>query len=161
VNQFQIKMAASKFCPGEQAKELLGFLESSNLHYAAQVTPFSLYITVRKKFRKTFNFVTPDLTPSQPSENSIPNEALQTLKRDHEMELKQKGLEYHKLKVAKELLAEKVEKIEDCKLDLCTGLDERSLECHELKNINTMLQDKIQKADNELKAAREDKETQN
>ena len=106
-------MAASKFCPGKQAKELLGFLESSNLRYAAHMTPFSLYITVRKKFRKASNFVFPDPTSSQPSHTSSPNEALKSLTRDHEMELEQKAIEYHDLKVSKELLEVKLEKVQD------------------------------------------------
>ena len=76
-------MAASNFSPEEKFKELMAFLQSSNLHYAAQVTPFSLYITDRKKFGKASNFVIPDLASSQPSEISIPNEELISLKKDH------------------------------------------------------------------------------
>ena len=51
--------------PEDHARDLLMNLNSSNLHYSAQVTPFSIYITVRKKFRKTSNFVIPDQSSHQ------------------------------------------------------------------------------------------------
>ena len=44
----QKKQPEARVTPEDQARELMKFLESSNLHYAAQVTPFSMYITVRK-----------------------------------------------------------------------------------------------------------------
>ena len=69
----------------------------------AQVTPFSLSITVWKIFRETSNFVIPDQT-------SMPSETLDALNRDLENEITQKDLEYKELKVAKEILQERLEK---------------------------------------------------
>ena len=160
-NKFQIKMATSTFSPEEQAKELMVFLQSSNLHYAAQVTPFSLYITVRKKFRKHSNFVVSDPNSSQAPKINLPNEPRETLQKDHENVLKQKACDCHELKVAKELLEERLERSEAFKLDLETELDEKSLECHELKVTNDILQDKLQKAESEFTTVQENKDMLN
>ena len=99
-----------------------------------------LYITVRKKFRKTSNFVIPDQTSHQLSNSSLPSETLDALKRDFENELKQKALEYSELKVAKELLEEKLKKVKESNDDLIIELEEKS---HELKITNEMLQEKL------------------
>ena len=121
-------------------------LHSSNLHYSAQVTPFSIYITVRKKFRKTSKFVIPAQTSPQPSESSLSSEELLSLNRELENKLKQKALAYDQLKVAKEFLEkvlekaeEKGEKAEDCKVNLEEELEEKYLESHELKITNNNL----------------------
>ena len=135
------------------------FLQSSNLHYAAQVTPFSLYITVRKKFRKASTFAIPDLAFSQSSEISIPNEELISLKKDHKKELKEKAQEFHNLKVSKELLEEKLCKLEDSKLDLYTELEDKLLEFHELKVNNDILQEKLQKTEAKFDATKIDNTT--
>jgi hypothetical protein len=156
--QFQIKMATSTFSPEEQAKELMVFLQSSNLHYAAQVTPFSLYITVRKKFRKYSNVVVSDQTSSQLPQINLPIEPLESLQKDHENVLKQKARDFDELKVAKELVEEKLERLEAFKLDLETELDQKSLECHELKVTNNMLRDKLQKAGIEFTSVQENKD---
>ena len=152
-------MAGSNFSPEVKSKELMVFLQSSNLHYAAQVTPFSLYITVRKKFRKASTFAIPDLASSQSSEISIPNEELISLKKDHKKELKEKAQEFHNLKVSKELLEEKLCKLEDSKLDLYTELEDKLLECHELKVNNDILQEKLQKTEADFDATKIDNKT--
>ena len=118
------------------------YLNSSNLHYSAKVTPFSLYITVRKKFRETSLVLIPPQTSPQPSQISLPSEKLYSLKKDFENELKQKALECNELKVAKELIENKLEILEDANLDLKTELEEKTLESHELKVTNEMLQKK-------------------
>ena len=152
---------AVHFSPEEQSQELMEILQSSNLHYAAQVTPFSIYITVRKKFRKASNFVTSNLIPKQPSHVNILNENLESLQRDHEDKLKQKEFEYSKLKVANDLLEEKLVKEEVTKLELETELEEKSLECHEIKVTNNILQERIEKVELESIADHEDKERLN
>jgi hypothetical protein len=152
-------MVVSNLSPEEQARDLLMYLNSSNLHYSAQVTPFSLYITVRKKFRKTSNFV----IPVQASEPSMPSVTLDALKRDLENELKQSNLEFKELKVAKELLEERLEKVNDSNDDLKTELDDKTSESHELKVTNEMLQAKLQKTEadftNYCRTVQEDKDT--
>ena len=149
-------MVVSELSPEEQAKNLLMVLHSSNLHYSAQVTPFSIYITVRKKFRKTSKFVIPAQTSPQPSESSLSSEELLSLNRELENKLKQKALAYDQLKVAKEFLEkelekaeEKGEKAEDCKVNLEEELEEKYLESHELKMSNDILQEKLKKAEAE------------
>ena len=62
------------------------------------------------------------------------------LKKDHEKELQEKDQEFINFKVAKELLEEKLYKLENSKLDLYTELEDKLLECHELKVNNDILQ---------------------
>ena len=47
-------MAATFESPEGHCRELIRTLQSTNLHYFVQETPFSLYVTVRKKFVKNF-----------------------------------------------------------------------------------------------------------
>ena len=83
------------------------------------------------------------------------------MQKDHENVLKQKARDCHELKVAKELLEERLERSEAFKLDLETELDEKSLECHELKVTNDILQDKLQKAESEFTTVQENKDMLN
>ena len=75
------------------------------------------------------------------------SETLNALKREFENELKQKSLEYTELKVAKELLEEKFEKVKESNDDLKIELEEKYVESHELKITNEMLQGKLQKTE--------------
>jgi cell division protein FtsI/penicillin-binding protein 2 len=140
-------MAVNNMTPEDHARDLLMNLNSSNLHYSAQVTPFSIYITVRKKFRKTSNFVIPDQSSHQLSNSSMHSETLDALKREFENGLKQKALEYSELKVAKEVLEEEFERVKESNDDLKSELEERYVESHELKITNEMLQGKLQKTE--------------
>jgi hypothetical protein len=122
-------MAVTNFSPEEKARDLLMHLNSSDLHYSAQVFPFSLYISVRKKL-KTSNIVIQDQTSHQLSYINMPSETLYALKSDFENELKQKALEYNELKVEKELLEEKLENMKDSIDDIKTEIAEKSLQSH-------------------------------
>ena len=90
-------MAIKNISPEEQASELMKLLHSSNLHYAAQVTPFSVYLTVRKKFRNTSYSVIQDQASQEPSNINISKETEQSWKRELENKLKQKTLECYEL----------------------------------------------------------------
>ena len=99
----------------------------------------------------------------------MPSDDLNSLNRDLENELKQKASKCNQLKIAKELLEEKLEKAEekcrkaeDSKLNIETELEEKYLECHELKISNEKLQEKLKKAAAEStecsRTVKEDKE---
>jgi hypothetical protein len=79
----------TQISPEDQARDLMKFLQNSNLHFTAQVTPFSLYITVRKKFRNNSNLVIQDQSPQEPPNISIPQKKVQTCKSEFENQLNQ------------------------------------------------------------------------
>ena len=128
-------MAVSKVYPEEQASELMKFLHSSNLHYTAQVTPFSMYITIRKKFRDTSHLVIPDQA---------------SLEQELDNQLKQKALKCHELETSRILLEDKLKKATDDQNNLQAELEEKYLESHELKATNNILHEKLQKAEAKL-----------
>jgi hypothetical protein len=126
-------MVTTKISPEEQTSEVMKFLHSSNLHYSAQVTPFSVYITVRKKFRDTSLLVIPDQASQESSKISISKEAIQSWKTELNNQLKQKALECHELEVSRNLLRDTFEKATDHGNNIEAELEEKSLESHELK----------------------------
>jgi hypothetical protein len=138
-------MVVNKFSPVDQARELMKFLQSSNLHFTAQVTPFSMYITVRKKFRNTSHCVIQEQV--EPSKISIPKETIESWKSELENNLKQKDSECHELERSLNLLKDKLEKAADVRNDLEAELEEKCVESHELKSTNSILQEKLQTAE--------------
>ena len=140
-------MVVSNLSSEGKASDLLMHLNSSNLHYSAQVTPFSLTLQSQRTLGKISNFVIPDQTSQQPSNSSMPSETLNAMKRDFDNELKQTALEYNEIKVEKELPEEKLENVKDSNDDLKTKLEEKSLESHEIKITNKLLLRKLQKTE--------------
>ena len=57
-------MVIKNYSPEDYCRKLMGEIQSSNLNYLTQETPYSLYITVRKKFTK-------DAQPYTPAKSSI------------------------------------------------------------------------------------------
>ena len=72
-------MVANQFAPEVQARQLMMDLHSSNLHYVVKETPYSLYLTVRKRFRKGSQTTVPDSTSLKVSAKIISTEALEFL----------------------------------------------------------------------------------
>jgi hypothetical protein len=75
-------------------------LHSSNLHYVTQETPFSLYITVRKRLRETSQIGPPESkSPKEPTDVNANVKDLEDVKKILENELKEKTLECDKGRV--------------------------------------------------------------
>ena len=58
-------MVANMISPEEHCRDFIEKLQSSNLHYVVQETPFSLYVTVRKRFRAGPSTPPPPATTSK------------------------------------------------------------------------------------------------
>ena len=107
-------MVSKILSPEDQCSKVLSEIRSSNLHYLVQESPFSLYITVRKKFSKTSPKNTQTLTSlSISSENLEPKvNTLETQNRKLKSELEKKDIEVAEAKNVLTLLQEKLEKAE-------------------------------------------------
>ena len=140
-------MVVKNCSPEKQARELMMNLQSSQLHYVTQETPFSLYITVRKKYRENSKDVVPVLPSVETSEANISMEIHNDMKATLEALLKQKSLEFHKLEATKNVIEGKLLEVSAAKTNLEVELDEKALECHELKVTNNIFQEKLQKAE--------------
>ena len=58
-------MAVDAYTPDEACSKILNEIQDSNLHFLVQATPFSMYITIRKKFTKNV----PESPVSRPISN--------------------------------------------------------------------------------------------
>ena len=64
-------MVANGNSPDEHCRDFIEKLQSSNLHYVVQETPFSLYVTVSKRFRTGSSTPPPASTSTVPSESDF------------------------------------------------------------------------------------------
>ena len=106
-------------CAEKACGQILFCLKMSNLNYMVKETPYSAYVTIRKKFTKVSNVETP------PSIKV--NESNEKLRKEHNLlEQKYKALysENGHLKIDLENLEVKVEALETINADLKNKLDE-------------------------------------
>ena len=92
-----------KMDPNTSCEILLNNLRKSNLTFVLQETPYSLYLTIRKKFIK--KFAEPSLTENRKTEASNENETLKA-------ELVQAKLTCKKLKETNKVLENKIKSTE-------------------------------------------------
>ena len=131
---------SSEFSANFACGQILFSLKSSKLNYVVKETPYSAYITIRKKFLKSF----------EQSETDNIHEIVNTAKLDEDIKDKIKKVEKENVKLK--------DRNTDAERDL--GLlriefKESERKNHELLNANTDLDDQIEKLYREISKLRE------
>ena len=103
--------------PEDQCSKVLAEIHSSNLHYLVQESPFSLYVTIRKKFiknapEKSQHSLTSASPPIEVQQRGYRVNMLENQKSDLENQLKTKDLELNESKDTIKLLEDKLERAE-------------------------------------------------
>ena len=142
ISELKAKMVANQLPTEQLVRELMTNLHSSNLHYVTQETPFSLYVTVRKRLRET-SLIRPPESKSLKEPTDYDIKDLEDGKKILENELKEKTLVCDKVRDTEKLLQVRLEKADDELLD-------KTIECDQFRDRNTFLQEKLEKAEADL-----------
>ena len=119
-------MDSNLYSPEDQCSRILAEIRSSNLHYLVQESPFSMYLTLRKKFTKksTKSDQKVQTSPSEIQNLEDKVNKLRDEKNSLEELLKQTELECEASKDVVKLFEEKLEKAESEFLKQCTNFKE-------------------------------------
>ena len=114
-------MDSNFYSPEDQCQRVLAEIRSSNLHYLVQESPFSMYITLRKKLTKSFprSDQKSQTSASEMKDLEDKMNKLKTMKNSLEEQLKKKELDCEASKDMVKLFEEKLEKAESEFLKQC------------------------------------------
>lgn len=124
--------------PDDVCMDILSSVRRSNLHFMIQESPFSLYLTLRKKFTNKKSFNLPQATEScssKSSEYDSTAEATKALFDKNETELS------NSLDIIKQL----EDKLERCEADLIQESNKFKISKEQLMDENKLLKDSIKK----------------
>ena len=142
ISESEAKMVAKQLLTEQLVRDLMINLHSSNVHYVTRETPFSLYVTVRKRLREISPTGVPEpKSLKDPTHYDVKD--LEDVKKNLENELNEKILECSELSVSKGLLQVRLEKADAELLD-------KTLEIDEFKDRNIFLQKRLAKAEADL-----------
>ena len=132
-------MSVNTYTPEVACSQILSEIQDSNLHFLVQATPFSMYITIRKKFTKNFLESTISRPKSNPgSKESDINNGYDELRA----ELAHSGREVSKAHDTIRLLEQK---LTTCESDLLNESNKFKAKKDKLSDEIKLLQESIKK----------------